>query len=207
MLSDIVGGLFGLGGSALSAHLAAKEAAKNRKFQERMYKTRYQNTMADMAAAGLNPILMQPGVGSAPSGSMAAVPDFGKSITGGVAASAARRSSQAQQRVSSAQAALLDQQGRTETWKQLQLNSSAQLNQQNIIRGQIENAMERMRLETWQKLPADARVMLEVNRAMGGGISGLIGTSAAGLSAQWSKIKQSLGNAARNFQSLGGFSP
>lgn len=43
---------------------AEKAARKARKFTERMYKSRYQNTMEDMRLAGLNPLLAyQQGVG------------------------------------------------------------------------------------------------------------------------------------------------
>lgn len=66
VLAPILGGLLGgglsnLAGSALASH----EASKNRDFQERMYKHRYQFQMQDMKAAGLNPMLA---MGSSPPG-------------------------------------------------------------------------------------------------------------------------------------------
>ncbi len=71
-------GLAGLFGGGISSAVAAKEAKKNRQFQERMSSTAYQRSMKDMRSAGLNPILAyQKGGASTPGGAQANIPDMG----------------------------------------------------------------------------------------------------------------------------------
>ena len=67
-------------GSLYSANQAKKESARNRAFQLDASNTAYQRAMADMKKAGLNPILAgRYGPASTPSGSVAQMPDIGKS--------------------------------------------------------------------------------------------------------------------------------
>jgi hypothetical protein len=61
-------GLFDMIGSFGAAAMSAQQAAKNRDFQERMTKNRYQFQMEDMRKAGLNPMLS---MGLAPPGASA----------------------------------------------------------------------------------------------------------------------------------------
>lgn len=78
----LVGGALGIGGGFLGNRASAEEARRNRKFQKRMYRHRYQYTVEDMRRAGLNPALAyQQGGGSAPSGSMASQDD---PLSGGI---------------------------------------------------------------------------------------------------------------------------
>ncbi len=98
------GGILGIVGSAIQAKLAMKTAQQNRDFQERMSNTAYQRTMADMEAAGLNPMLAAKiGGASTPPGAMANIApmDFTKDVTTAIAA----RRSNAELKLIRAQAA------------------------------------------------------------------------------------------------------
>lgn len=88
ILGAIVSGLTSLAGGAATAGYNAAEAAKNRDFQERMTKHRYQYQVADLRAAGLNPALSYMNAPSAaPGGSTASVGDItGGAVTSGLAA-------------------------------------------------------------------------------------------------------------------------
>lgn len=78
---DVLSAGASLAGDAVSAYgasqqnkAAAREADTNRSFQERLSNSSYQRAMADMKAAGLNPILAyKQGGASVPSGSVAPV--------------------------------------------------------------------------------------------------------------------------------------
>lgn len=69
-------------GSLVGTALAVRESRKNREFQERMSSTAHQREVADLKAAGLNPLLSaQGGPGSStPSGNVADV-DVGKAVS------------------------------------------------------------------------------------------------------------------------------
>lgn len=72
-IGSAISGLLGFAGQERTNQINLKEAARNRRFQERMRNTQYQSAVADMQAAGINPALaIGQGGNAAPSGSMAA---------------------------------------------------------------------------------------------------------------------------------------
>ncbi len=87
-------GVLGLIGGERANRASAREAERNRKFQERMSSSAHQREVADLRAAGLNPILSATGGSgaSSPGGSMATFKDVVSPATS--SALAARRMAQ-----------------------------------------------------------------------------------------------------------------
>ena len=79
-----LGGLFGLGSSAVSSAMNVREAEKMRRFQREMSNTQVQRRMADLRKAGINPILAGTDGASSPSGAMGTVQDPTTSALAGV---------------------------------------------------------------------------------------------------------------------------
>lgn len=74
-------------GGVLTNRSNAKEARRNREFQERMSSTAHQREVADLRAAGVNPMLRNMGGASTPGGDRAEMEDaVGKGVSSGLQA-------------------------------------------------------------------------------------------------------------------------
>lgn len=71
-------------GDIVSYSKSKKAAREQMSFQERMSSTAHQREVADLRAAGLNPVLSANAGASAPVGAMPDVPEFGKAAEKGV---------------------------------------------------------------------------------------------------------------------------
>ncbi|WNK13491.1 MAG: DNA pilot protein [Microvirus sp.] len=90
-LSDMFGPSTGgsVLGSVISGLFSARQAKNQMAFQDHMSSTAHQREVADLKAAGLNPILSGTGGmgASSPGGAMGQMPDLGQSFTSGYQAS------------------------------------------------------------------------------------------------------------------------
>lgn len=88
-IGTIIGGALGGIGGIVSGLFQQSSAREQMRFQERMSSTAHQREVADLKAAGLNPILSATrGGASTPGGAMASMPNPGEDLGAGVSASA-----------------------------------------------------------------------------------------------------------------------
>nr|WAE43544.1 MAG: DNA pilot protein [Microviridae sp.] len=127
VVSSIAGGLFGLMGGQQANAANAQQAQIQRDWEQNMFQTRYQNTVNDLRAAGLNPMLAFEGSGpSTPSGAtspamqnvmsagVSNAAEAGQATSALATAALTREGIQKENEVKSAQARLLDAQTKTE---------------------------------------------------------------------------------------------
>jgi len=127
------GGIPALIGSGITAGVSSSEAKKARAFQKYMVEHAYQMTMADMRAAGLNPLLAYKQGPTAMSGTVQAhVPDFGQALSSGAQAAAASKQAETKKGLAGAQGRLLNAQ-------EMSANSAKDLNIINAEHTRLTN--------------------------------------------------------------------
>lgn len=129
-LLPLLPAVIGAGFTFLSNRQNAREAAKNREFQERMSSTAHQREVADLIAAGINPMLSRNAGASTPSGDRAQLEDLGAGASRGIASALAIKQAKAQIELTQAQALMQ----RTQAYD---IQTSAAAGRYEIIANQV----------------------------------------------------------------------
>lgn len=167
-LGSFISSMAGPIGGIVSGLFADKAARDNRGFQEKMSNTAHQREVADLRAAGLNPILSAGGRGaSSPSGATAQIPDFGSIANSAMSVRTAFK--QAQANIRSTEATARDK--------------------------EIDNVISEDALKTYQTDPTVREAVVGGNLGRRAGVPGPIGAIMGGSSSalkRWYKANENV---------------
>ena len=143
-LSDFAQGAFSWLGAEQQNRRQQEAAEQAQAFSAQQFATRYQTTVADMKAAGLNPMLAySQGGGSPPSGVQANVPaNSGAAAVGGYQAAKANSA-----QVANIEADTANKSAQADLWRAQAGAANASAGQANASVGQIQQATEKIKKE------------------------------------------------------------